>query len=90
MDMTNIWKQIQEDQKNNKDPQEKSDKELINDDEAIEGEVIEDLSEYAVIDRSEEEMPGSMETKPESEDPIDLTYEDKEDQSTYEGIEFVG
>jgi len=82
MDMTNIWN---EKNKKPEDPKEQ----IVEPDleeEAIEGEVIEDLSEYAVVDRSEEEMPGSMDTKPESE--LDVDQLDSDD--TYEGIVGVG
>ncbi len=82
MDMTNIWN---EKNKKPEDPKEQ----IVEPDleeEAIEGEVIEDLSEYAVVDRSKEEMPGSMDTKPESE--LDVDQLDSDD--TYEGIVGVG
>ena len=80
MDMTNIWKQMQEDQ-----DQEKIDNPDTPEEEAVEGEVIEDLSEYAEP-REEVDDPGVLETKPESEDPIDQLQSDVDDESTYEGI----
>ena len=89
MDMTNIWKQMQEDQEKIDDHD--TEFEEVDPDpdtpeeEAVEGEVIEDLSEYAEP-REEVDDPGVLETKPESEDPIDQLQSDVDDESTYEGI----
>ena len=92
MDMTNIWKQMQEDQDQEKIDDHDTEFEEVDPDpdtpeeeEAVEGEVIEDLSEYAEP-REEVDDPGVLETKPESEDPIDQLQSDVDDESTYEGI----
>ena len=91
MDMTNIWKQMQEDQDDENIDDHDTEFEEVDPDpdtpeeEAVEGEVIEDLSEYAEP-REEIDDPGVLETKPESEDPIDQLQSDVDDESTYEGI----
>ncbi len=94
MDMTNIWKQMQEDQDQEKIDDIDTEFEEVDpgkddpdtpEEEAVEGEVIEDLSEYAEP-REEVDDPGVLETKPESEDPIDQLQSDVDDESTYEGI----
>ena len=91
MDMTNIWKQMQEDQDDENIDDHDTEFEEVDPDpdtpeeEAVEGEVIEDLSEYAEP-REEVDDPGVLETKPESEDPIDQLQSDVDDESTYEGI----
>ena len=91
MDMTNIWKQMQEDQDQEKIDDHDTEFEEVDPDpdtpeeEAVEGEVIEDLSEYAEP-REEVDDPGVLETKFESEDPIDQLQSDVDDESTYEGI----
>ena len=92
MDMTNIWKQMQDDENQEKIDDHDTEFEEIDPDpdapdeeEAVEGEVIEDLSEYAEP-REEVDDPGVLETKPESDDPIDQLQSDVDDESTYEGI----
>lgn len=92
MDITNIWKQMnenQDDDENNIDDHdtefEEVDPDPLEEEEAIEGEVIEDLTEYAEP-RAEIDDPGVLETKPESEDPIDQLQSDVDDESTYESI----
>ncbi len=92
MDITNIWKQMnenQDDDENNIDDHdtefEEVDPDPLEEEEAIEGEVIEDLTEYAEP-RAEIDDPGVLETKPESDDPIDQLQSDVDDESTYESI----